>query len=96
MNEPSGVDTSLTCERTDVVSSSSRDTIDRRYVERWDEREVSVFKVVRCVEVLVSRATMIFEGSMALVGGAPTIIGSKGGGTCEAVMFAGKGGTGGE
>jgi len=66
-----------------------------RYVERWEGREVRVFKVVRWVEVPVSSATMTFEESMASVGSGPSKIGSNGGGMGVDVIFAGKGGTGG-
>lgn len=60
---------------------------------RCEGREVSVVSVVRCVDVPVSSATMIFEGSMALDGGGPTRIGLKRGGKGDAVMCGGSAGT---
>lgn len=95
LNEPSGVDTSLTREWVEEVSASGRGRRDVRYVERWEGREVRVVKVVRCVEVPVSSATITLDGSIAPDSGAPTIMGSNGGGIGAEVIFDAKGGTGG-
>ena len=67
-----------------------------RYVERRDGREVRVVNVVRCVEVPVSSAMMIFDESTPPIGSALIRMGSNGGGIGAEVILAGRRGTGGE
>lgn len=75
MNELS---TSLFVEYTDRESESAEGNSPRRNDARQDGRETSVAIVVRCVAVLVSSETMIFEGSSVLLGTGDTRIASKG------------------
>ena len=57
---------------------------------------MSVPRVVRCVAVLVSRETMIFDESIACVGRGETRIASNRGWGGEAEMLPGNAGTGGQ
>jgi hypothetical protein len=83
------------CEWADAALPSEVGIRDMRYAERREWREVIVFKVVRCVEVPVSSATMTLVRSTAPVGGVLTSSGSKGGGDGADMMFVGKQGNGG-
>ena len=71
--------TSLLFEYTDCVSASLDGNSSNRKDAICDGRETSVAIVVLCVAVLVSRETMILEGSSVLLGTGETRIASNGG-----------------
>lgn len=81
--------------RADCGSSSWDRSKDCKYVERNDEREVSVVRVALYVCVDVSRHTMILLRSMAPFGAGESRIGSKTACGGEDGMLTGSAGTGG-
>lgn len=87
--------TSLAVEYIDCVSESVEGNSPNRYDVRREGRDVSVDIVVRCVAVLVSKDTMIFEGSEELLGTGDTRMALKGAWGEGTTTPAGSGGTGG-
>ena len=89
---------SLTSEYTEVASESRRraGSWSFRNEDRNEERDMSVFSVVRCVVVLVSNEIMTLEGSTWLVNGGDRMMASKAACGGEQLRLTGRAGTGGE